>query len=118
MTDRNNRIRQDIKVEPDIDTSPVSFQSQDGSRKNIPAYSGDASVEINGNVPYFEENDKTTVAFEKYSDLDELGRCGTAYACLGTETMPTEPRRNIGSVKPSGWHTVKYAGVNGNYLFH
>ena len=32
--------------------------------------------------------------------------------------MPTEERGNIGNVKPTGWHTVRYAGIDGNYLYN
>ena len=33
--------------------------------------------------------------------------------------MPIEERGRIGMIKPSGWHTVKYAGVvDGNYLYN
>ena len=32
--------------------------------------------------------------------------------------MPTSERGNIGSVKPTGWHTVKYSGIDGNYLYN
>lgn len=32
--------------------------------------------------------------------------------------MPTEERGNIGNVKPTGWHTVKYNGIDGNYLYN
>ena len=84
----------------------------------IPAYSGSAYVAINGNIPFFSSADMTTVAYEKYSPLDSLGRCGTAMSCIGRELMPTEPRGSIGMVKPSGWHLVKYQGVEGNYLYN
>lgn len=41
------------------------------------------------------------------------------YACIGQDLMPTEERGSIGSVKPSGWHTVRYNGVvDGNYLYN
>ena len=65
---------------------------------------------VNNNKPYFTEEDKTTDCFEIYSELDDLGRCGVAYACLSTETQPPkgEKRGAIGNVRPSGWHTVKY----------
>lgn len=46
----------------------------------IPAYTGEPYVEINDNVPDFPEDDFTTDSFESYSDLDNLGRCGVAYA--------------------------------------
>jgi DNA-entry nuclease len=76
----------------------------------------------NGNVPYFTDEDKTRAlseVWEDYSELDELGRCGVAYANLCTELRPTEERGEIGSVKPTGWHTVKYSGVvDGNYLYN
>lgn len=86
---------------------------------SVPAYSGSPYVEINGNEPGFTETDLTTTSFETYSSLDSLGRCGVAYACIGTDLMPTEDRGSIGQVKPTGWHTVKYNGVvDGNYLYN
>lgn len=73
----------------------------------------------NGNEPFFSEGDMTTTSYEKYSELDGLGRCGVASACIGKDIMPTEPRGEIGMVRPSGWHTVKYPGiVEGNYLYN
>ena len=86
--------------------------------KSIPEYSGEAYVTIHDNVPFFSEENFTTDAFETYSELDDLGRCGTAYANICKEIMPTEKRGKIGMVKPSGWHTVKYAGIDGNYLYN
>ena len=68
-------------------------------------------VEVNGNKTFFEDIDLTTSAFEEYSDLDGLGRCGVAYACVGRETMPTEKRGEIGQIKPTGWIQNKYEGI-------
>lgn len=85
---------------------------------DIPAYAGDPYVTINDNVPQFLETDLATSSYEYYSDLDDLDRCGVVYACIGTDLMPTEERGNIGSVKPSGWHTVKYDIVDGKYLYN
>ena len=59
-----------------------------------------------------------TTAFENYSDLDSLGRCGVAYANICKDIMPTEERGKIGMIKPSGWHTVKYDFVDGKYLYN
>ena len=50
--------------------------------------------------------------------MDELDRCGVAYANICTELMPTEERGSIGQVKPSGWHTVTYDNVDGRYLYN
>lgn len=85
---------------------------------DIPAYSGEPYVAINDNVPYFSDAEVTATSFEDYSPLDSLGRCGVAYSCVGTETMPTEKRGSIGQIKPSGWHTVKYDFVDGKYLYN
>ena len=60
----------------------------------------------------------TTEPFETYSELDRLGRCGTAYANICLEIMPTDFRGEIGQVKPSGWQTVKYDCVDGGYLYN
>jgi len=88
------------------------------SMSEVPAYSGAAYVAVNGNVPYFTSDDLTTNSFESYSSLDYLGRCSTAYACVGQDIMPTEERGSIGQVKPTGWHTVKYDCVDGKYLYN
>ena len=84
----------------------------------IPAYSGTPYTEVNDNKPYFTEADLTTQSFETYSELDSLGRCGVAYANVGQDLMPTEPRGEIGAVKPTGWHLVKYDNVDGKYLYN
>ena len=84
----------------------------------IPDFNGTAYVEINGNAPYFTQEEMTTDAYETYTPLDALGRCGAAMSCIGEELMPTEDRGSIGQVKPSGWHTVKYDFVDGKYLYN
>lgn len=84
----------------------------------IPEYHGDPYVEINGNEPDFTEPEMTTDAYENYSPLDELGRCGVAEACIGEELMPTTERESISSVKPTGWKNEKYDSVDGGYLYN
>ena len=86
--------------------------------EDLPSYSGSPSVEVNGNVPFFTDEDLKTQEFEFYSDMDSLGRCGTAWANVCVDTMPVEERGRIGSVKPTGWHTVKYDGIDGHYLYN
>lgn len=86
---------------------------------SIPAYTDAAYVAVNDNTPYFSDEDKQrTDPFETYSELDELDRCGVAYANICTELMPVEERGEIGQVKPSGWQTVKYDCVEGKYLYN
>ena len=91
---------------------------------SVPEYSGVAYVEINGNEPFFEDDEISDTAFESYSELDALGRCGVAFACIGVELMPTEEREEIGSVTPSGWeykgvsNNREYEGIDGSYLYN
>lgn len=85
----------------------------------IPDFSGKPYVVVNDNTPEFSDTDKNvTAAFEIYSDLDSLGRCGVAYANICEEIMPIDERGEIGQIKPSGWHTIKYDIVDGNYLYN
>lgn len=88
------------------------------SLSNVPKYSGNPYVEINNNVPYFTSDEITTISYEKYSNLDKLGRCNVASACVGKDIMPTEERGNIGMIKPSGWQISKYDFVDGKYLYN
>lgn len=84
----------------------------------IPQYAGAPYTEIHNNVPFFTDEELTDQSFETYSPLDDLGRCGVAFACVGRDLMPTEDRSSIGQVKPSGWHLVKYDCVDGKYLYN
>lgn len=86
--------------------------------ENIPSYSGAPYIEINNNVPWLTEDDYSENSFEIYSELDSLGRCGVAFACVGRDMMPEGEREPVGSIKPSGWHTVKYDFVDGKYLYN
>jgi DNA-entry nuclease len=85
---------------------------------SIPEFSDAPYVAVNGNVPYFTDEDMTTDSYETYAPLDTLGRCGVVEACIGRDLMPTEERGSIGQVKPSGWQTIKYDFVNGKYLYN
>ncbi len=92
------------------------------------------SISISGGEPDFSESKITTVKkatnylsqqcqydyqkrskYEYYAELDDKGRCGTAWACLGKETQPHEKRGNISKVKPSGWKQKTY---NGEVLYN
>lgn len=89
------------------------------SLENLPEFSDSAYVELNDNQPEFSDEEKqNTQSFETYSELDSLGRCGVAFACIGQDLMPTEDRESISQVKPTGWQTVKYDFVDGKYLYN
>lgn len=86
--------------------------------EDIPEYTEEPYVVINNNNPFFTEEDYTEESFETYSELDELGRCGVAYANVGVDIMPTEDRGEIGHVKPTGWKSVRYDIVEGKSLYN
>lgn len=88
------------------------------SMDEIPDFNGSPYVIINGNIPFFTEDDFTINPFEVYSELDSFGRCGVAFANICREIMPTTERGEIGMIKPAGWHTVKYDSVDGKYLYN
>lgn len=100
-------------TESDATSSAVSI-----SLGEVPQYSGSPFVELNDNQPGFSEEEFTTESFESYSPLDSFGRCGTAYACIGQDLMPTQDRESISEVHPTGWQTAKYDFVDGGYLYN
>jgi len=119
----NNVVSNETKNEITTNESsknevPSQTTVQSISLSDIPKYKGKVYVSINNNIPFFTESDLTSTSYEKYSKLDSLGRCGVAIANIGKDLMPTDERGNIGSVKPTGWHTVKYKGIDGNYLYN
>lgn len=88
----------------------------------IPEYTSNPYVEINNNIPYFTEEDYTTVPFERYSEWDNLGRSGVAYANICKEIMPKEgeERGEIGNVRDlSGWVQKRYDNlIKDKYLYN
>ena len=108
------------KVEKENTESRTIPETKGLSIDDIPPYFDKAYIEINGNQPSFTDEDKKrTDAFEEYSPLDSKGRCGVAYANICKELMPTEERGEIGDIRPSGWHTVKYPDViKDRYLYN
>ena len=86
---------------------------------SYPEYNGKAYSVINNNIPYFTDDEKSCkTSYEFYGELDSLGRCSFAIACIGEDLMPVEERGSIGSVKPSGWQISKYDFINGKYLYN
>ena len=92
-------------------SSFVFWSVQTHAEDEIPAYSGSASVALNKNIPGFTGDEITTKSYESYGELDDLGRCTPAMACLGKDLMPTEERQSISMVKPTGWDNEKYPGL-------
>lgn len=114
------------KVESKVSSNSSKKSKSTNNAKNtksikttkIPAYNGNAYVELNNNEPEFTSKEITAKSFEKYGSLDKLGRCTVCVASVGRDIMPTEKRGEIGMIKPTGWHTVKYDFVDGKYLYN
>lgn len=99
-----------------IDT--VSQEEAEALVEELPEYSGEPYTIVADNEPDFSDSELQTEAYEEYSELDELGRCGTAKANIGEELMPTEDRESISEIKPSGWINKEYDDVDGGYLYN
>jgi len=85
---------------------------------NLPEFAGEPYCVLNNNEPEFTPDEITTEAYEFFSELDNLGRCGVVMSCVGKELMPTEDRESISSVTPAGWVNVPYDFVDGRYLYN
>ena len=89
------------------------------SYRDVPAFEGNPYVYVNDGEPVFTDEQRAAeTGYERYGELDELGRCTAAFAVVGPETQPTEKRGSIGEVRPSGWQMAKYDFVEGKYLFN
>ena len=123
-TYKDKKIKQNRKYYYKIKTKSATSSVKTGKIKTavslskIPAYSGKAYIAVNNNKATFSRYEFSKKSFEVYSNLDQYGRCGIAYANIGRDLMPTEDRGSIGSIKPTGWHTVRYDIVDGKYLYN
>ncbi len=110
----------EAEAEPDAEPAEETAAGGESLFKpeDLPAYSGDPYVAVNGNTPFFTEDDYTLRQFETYSKLDSLGRCGVAYANVCRDLMPLEERGDISQIHPSGWHNNPYDFIDGGYVYN
>lgn len=111
------------QLQQELDAAPAAQTLDD-----LPSFeeASSAFVTVAGNEPSFTDAEldraqsaaRSDAGYEDYSPLDMLGRCGTAEACLGPETMPTDKRGSISAVHPSGWQSVRYDFVDGESLYN
>lgn len=94
-------------------SSPTAVQIAD-----IPEYSGALCVDVNSSEPGFTDDDLKRGAFMEFSDLDFEGRCGAAFARIGTDTLSNAPRGDISQVHPSGWEQHRYDFVDQEMLYN
>ncbi len=106
------------KATPNSEPADVDIDLKNNYFFDFPTYAGEEVIQLNNNNPCVEESDLSTDEYVLLSDLDSLGRCGPATACIGPQLLATEPRGSIGMIKPSGWHTIRYDFVDGKYLYN
>ncbi len=117
--DIEKMIEPHLQIKPPIEEEITEEDSVTSlSLDSIPSHTNSAFVPINNNIPTFSDSLKVTTAYEHYAPLDALGRTTQAKACLSTRLMPTEDRENISSVKPSGWQSIEYEHISGDYLYN
>lgn len=83
----------------------------------VPAYEGEASVTLNTTSGLAAENAPDSIVLP---ELDSLGRPGTVEMTVTADTLPAEgeERGSIGTVRPTGWHTVRDDSIDGHYLYN
>ncbi len=117
------------EIVPDPETSETNAAQHDDETASITADAVSSSITeaaaavqvyyfVNENVPFADGFSPPYDASYNYSPLDELGRCGRAWAILSQEAMPTQPRGSIGMIRPSGWHLIRYDFIDGQYLYN
>ena len=108
------------RIQDFINSSNYIFEEylEDKENKFYTFYKEYDGIVLNKNVPNLNQNELTNVCFEKYSNLDKLGRCGQVTACIGRERFTTKKRAYIGHIIPSGWHSLKFNCIQGKYLYN
>jgi len=106
--------------DPELQDHPKAPRRTWAENLDIPEYSGEAYILLNDGNPFFRTDNLEPIPWEMYYDLDEMGRCTLAEGVFGKETMPTEKRGDISSIKPTGWHSVRYHQelVDGESLYN
>lgn len=99
-------------------SSGEGARSAQATIADIPAYTGALCIDINHGMPGFTAQDEAHGTFMQFSDLDFEGRCGTAFARIGPDTVSNEKRGDISQVRPSGWVQRKYSFVDDGMLYN
>lgn len=99
-------------------SSGEGARSAQATIADIPAYTGALCIDINHGMPGFTAQDEARGTFMQFSDLDFEGRCGTAFARIGPDTISNEKRGDISQVHPSGWVQRKYSFVDDGMLYN
>ena len=96
--------------------NPAAVQIAD-----IPEYSGALCIDVNNSEPGFTDDDFKRGAFMEFSDLDFEGRCGAAFARIGTDTLSNAPRGDISQAErllnAVSDHNAEWSFLMGNVCY-
>ena len=84
----------------------------------VPVWNEDPWIVIHDNKPFFTKEELSKKSFEFYGELDPLGRCTGAAACVGEDLLPVGERESISEVRPTGWHVARYDGIEHGFLYN
>ncbi len=119
-TVRESYVTSELRADPVFgESSRFSRSLVTDDPSKIPEYAGADVIELNEDRPGFSEYDIRHLNGEHYCPLDQLGRCGPAFARIDASMMPAKERESLGGIRPSGWHTVKYPElIEDRYLYN
>lgn len=110
----NSTITPTRELDYDFDVSALSEVDSDYLLSL--EYDGYPMAVVNGNEPYFMDDNWCIDSIEVYSELDSLGRTQTAFACLSPDTMPpANVDREALYTSPSGWRDSNGRSNNRQY---
>lgn len=118
VDDARMLLRIAVRLEEKTVYTPVFSENNIFSADDVPDYTDEPYVVLNSNVPYFYCNELVDSPYLFISETDDYGRCQTATACVCKETFPTEERKSISDIYPTGWLNEKYFFIEGEYLFN
>ena len=118
LSDIEDALDEELNGSDDSSKQPAgSGTVSDFDLSIVPEYDGVAYYIINNNEPFFKEEEIVTKSYEKYYDLDPLGRATLTEACIGKDLMPKEEREGD-LPDPTGWKQAKYDIISGKYLYN
>ena len=111
-TDAESEADAESSEEPIVEKVSEYSDMQDFFTNGLTEYSGDASIIVNNDIPFFTDDQLTTECYIDYGVLDELGRTQASIAVLHKDNLPEEERTDIDDdIKPTGWVQNKYPGI-------
>lgn len=81
------------------------INNEDRERIEKDLFTDKVYIKLNENEPYFTDNEKI---LEGFSDLDDLHRCGVAFAYISKKTLSNNKNKRARlKCKPTGFPTKK-----------